>query len=541
MKKIKNYVNFNEERIENSKFEEGLNEGRFMAKSSYSQFRNLFVDKINESNGYLTEKKINELHSFYELGLLYESKSHWSDDQGEIFYLDSDQHLILVKNGEAFIIEKKTLKMIKENTISIESVNEEWSWRDFVPDFIETVIDKLSGGAKKLWEFVKKAKAAIGKFIHHNHETISLVLSILSAVLNIGGIFWPGLQIFGGACMVLNGILHVTHGWGECKDGASKLRKVAPISQQKIPEITVAVKTGFPALLSGGVMICLGSNDIIKGFASMADPSAGVRQIAGETAKKAAHEATEEAGISFVNSIEGWIHHAIDHIVEIIPKGAKIFGEVLLPEAGKAIAGSAMSIASMGLNWVLTKLIGKLYQSLLDEVEKFIDGLSEVAKIPRKIVEAIEKFDSEKKGMAQGIVASALNKIAKPVADAIAGFCEKYVTPMLGKIKEWISGLQVGAKIYDTMKETGKTKEFEKINVKVNPDITKTVTLAKDAEEVKLSEEERGIINDELEKVEDEGEKGQKEEEVKPQEAQKESISFNNKRLKRYLDYKNSK
>ena len=371
MKKIKNYKKFNDERIENSKFEEGLNEGKFMAKSSSSQFRSLFTDKINESNGLLTEKKINELHSFYELGLLYESKSHWADDASEIFYLDSDQHLILVKNGESFIIEKKTLKMIRENTISIESVNEELSWRDFVPDFIEKVIDKLSGGAKKLWEFVKKAKAAIGKFIHHNHETISLVLSILSAVLNIGGIFWPGLQIFGGACMVLNGILHVTHGWGECKEGVEKLKKVSPISKAKSPEITVGIKTGFPALLSGGAMICLGSNDVIKGFASMADPSAGVRQIAGETAKKAAHEGAKEAGISFVNSLEHWVHHAIDHIVELIPKGAKIFGDVLLPEAGEALAASAMSIAVMGLNFVLTKLIGLAYKSLLNGAEKF--------------------------------------------------------------------------------------------------------------------------------------------------------------------------
>ena len=213
-----------------------LNEQGIMPKYNSTEFKNIFSGYLNEAQEHTDDDSLNEAHSYYEMSMLAEARSSWGETDEDIHYVDAETHIILIKNSEAFIIEKKTFDMI-------QSIDESWLgnlWdkgkaafkniKDKVVSkakekiaqakkFVAKAWDKITDGAKKAWEWLKTAIAATGKFIGDNLGTITLVLSILSAVFGIaGGIttavgVGPVLTAIGGTLMALNGGLHIYEGF----------------------------------------------------------------------------------------------------------------------------------------------------------------------------------------------------------------------------------------------------------------------------------------------------------------------------------------
>ena len=119
-----------------------------------NEFKSAFRrDSLLENRGYEeSEALLEKAHSVYELGMLQESKSHWFDDdkplmyehsKGVISYLEFEGNILLFKEGEAFAITEKSLRMLKDND---QSINED-------------LFNEVIGG--KLYEYSKLYSYAV--------------------------------------------------------------------------------------------------------------------------------------------------------------------------------------------------------------------------------------------------------------------------------------------------------------------------------------------------------------------------------------------
>ncbi len=529
--KLKNYNDFTNQ-------SKGTNEGNssnHMAKYSLSDFRNMISDSILEKDEFLKEEKINKIHASYELEMLYESKSHWENTPGSVYYLDFDDHIFLVKNSEGFIIEKKTFELNNSGQLENSEILEELTWRDFVPDFIEKGIDKLSDGGKKVMEWVKKAKEAVKEFVHHNHKSISLILSILTAVFGIAGIFAPGLSVLGGICMVLNGSLHISHGWSDFKKGKDSLASISLKDSGKA--LASGIVKGLPGLLSGSLMMCIGLNDVWHGSTTAMTPAGAGAAVHSESTKKGAMAMVEKTVTTVGATIEHTVEAGIEWFTEnVVPNAVKFAGETLLPEAAKGLAAGALGIGSIYLHAALKKIIGWIYGAILKSVDVVVSTLDGISKIPGKISDSISKFTESAKGFVSKIVSKGLNKLVKPITDCIAGFTEKYITPIISGVKGFVSGQQMAIKILQEMEKAKPetAKEIEGMQLQSAPKSDQK--MFPNTEPVKISDEDKGKIEDIAEEGEElHGEKEEggepKEEENKEQQPakEKEAVAENNK------------
>lgn len=534
MSVLKNYEDFIKN---NQSTNEKADSSAFMAKYSSSEFRSMVSDSILEKDEFLKEDKINKMHSSYELEMLYESKSHWGETPGSIHYLDFGDHIFLVKNSEGFLLEKKTFKFVKNGDLQNLPVLEEWSWRDFVPDFIESGIDKiadtLSGGAKKVMSWLTNAKKALGEFIHHNHKAISLILSILGAVFGIIGIAVPGFSVAGGICMLLNGSMHISHGWSEFKKGKEHL---TDINLQSGKTLASGIMLGLPALLSGGLMICLGANDIWHGATTAMTPAGAAHAVHSEVTKKGAQALLEKTVTSIGHGIEASVERVVEYVTEnIVPNAIKFAGDTLLPEAAKAIAAGSIGVVSIYLQKALEGLIGWIYTAILGAAGAVVSAIEGISKVPAMLSKMISEFSAGAEGFIQNIISSGLNSLIKPMTDCIAGFIEKYVTPGIDSVKQFITMQQFAAVALLDMesKEPETAAEIEKIQIQSAPKSTEKII--PDAEPVQVSDEDKS----KMKKIAEEGaeEKGEdNEKEVKETEEVKDS--YNTKKYRYLKDFK---
>ena len=488
---LKNYEDFRKD--EQSK-NENTNQSAYMAKYSSSEFKNMLSDRILEKDEFLKEDKINKIHAAYELEMLYESKSHWDKTSTPVHYLEFGSHILLVKESEGFLIEKKTFKLAKSGGLKDSQLLEEWSWRDFVPDFIEKGIDAISDGAQKVMKWVEKAKAAVKEFIHHNHKAISLVLSILTAVFGIIGIAVPGFSVAGGVCMILNGIMHISHGWEGFQKGRNHLAKASLESGKNLASL---ITVGLPGLLSGGLMILLGANDVWQGSTTAMTPAGAAAAVHSEVAKKTGHQVIEKAVTSVGHYVEHTIEHVIEYVTEnVVPDAVKFAGDTLMPEAAKAMAAGSLGVISIYLHAIFTKIIGWLYDGILQAAFAVASALTKVVELPAKISKMISDFSDGAEGFLQNLISVGLNSIVKPMTDCIAGFIEEHVTPGIESVKTFITGQQLAVHILDNMKskKPNIANEIESINVPAIPKPTQK--LLPEAEPVKLSEDDREKIKD---------------------------------------------
>jgi hypothetical protein len=533
--RLKNYNDFTSQ----SKNTNEGNSSNYMAKYSLSEFRNMISDSILEKDEFIKEEKINRIHASYELEMLYESKSHWEKTPGSIYHVDFDSHILLVKNSEGFIIEKKTFEMSNNGELENSEILEDWGWRDLVPDFIEKRIDKVSEGGKKVLEWVKKAKAAIKEFVHHNHKAISIILSILTAVFGIAGIVAPGLSVLGGICMMLNGTLHISHGWGEFKKGKEVLGQVSLKESGKA--LTSGIINGLPGLLSGSLMMFIGLNDVWHGSTTAMTPAGAAAAVHSEATKKGAMAAVEKTvtgiGATIEHTVEAGIVWFTEHVV---PNTMKFAGDTLLPEAAKGLAAGALGIGSIYLHVALKKMIGLIYQTILESIDGVVSALNGLLKIPGKISDSISKFSESAKGFVGKLVSKGLNKLVKPITDCISGFVEKYISPILNSVKGFISGQQMAVKILQEMeKSKPETKQkIENTQIQVIPKSEEK--MFPNTEPVKISDEDKNQIEEIAEEGEEKNGGGEQKEQPskevnKEEQPSKEKESVVESKIYKYL------
>jgi len=480
-----------------------LHEKGIMPKYNSTEFKNIFSGYLNESNVSIDEESLNEAHSYYEISMLAEARSSWGETEGEINYIDADTHVILIKNSEAFIIEKKTLEMS-------QSLNE-WSlpsWGDIKSGFTNfsskvttyakdklgkikksaaKALDALSDGAKKAWGWVKTAIAATGKFISDNIGTITLVLSILSAVCGIVGTTVPGFTVVGGVLMALNGGLHIYEGFHKYHEGMEMLENIPLDPTTKL--LAGVVKAG-PEFLMGGLFACLGFYDISHGLTeALANPAAGsISAGVKTTATKAAH--------SWVGSIGHTIEKILGGFVKNFYKD---------PKLGAQIGKAAVGVSSVVLAKFFNDVCGWLYEFVLKSADLILKGINWILDIPKKLTDAINKFSKSADGVIQNIIAKGLNSLVKPMTEFLARMNEKYFKPMVKKAQEFISRQIAAKKILDVeMKKHGEHAEEKKPAIKIPNNkgipLVKPNVLKGDKKDAKLLKE-LPKVNDDIKKA----------------------------------------
>ena len=444
----------------------------FMPKYTCEEFKNIFSGYLNEAEEYMDDESLDEAHSYYEIAMLAEARSHWGETDGEINYIDAETHVILVKNSEAFIIEKKTLDMV-------QNIDESWlgnvwnkgkaAFNDIknkveskakekigqAKKFVVKAWDKISDGAKKAWEWMKTAVAATGKFIGDNLGTITLVLSILSAVFGLaGGLLTavgvgPILTAIGGFLMAANGILHIYEGFHKIHEAEEVLKRV-PIDP--ISKIVAGYAKSGPDFFLGGLFIPLGFYDISHGLTeALANPAAGSIGMAVKgTAENAAHS---------------WVGN-IGHLIEDVLGGfvKKFFTN---PELGAAVGKGLVGLNSVLLAKFFTDVCGWLYEFMLKSADAILKGINWLLDAPKKLTDAINKFSKVADGVLPKIIAKGLSAIVKPMTSYLAKICEKYFKPLVKKAQSFIQKQIAAKKLLDAEMEKahgghGKGKDSKK-------------------------------------------------------------------------------
>jgi hypothetical protein len=428
--------------------------GGFMAKYTSESFKSLFSGYLNESDSYMEDEDLDELHSCYEMSMLAESRSSWSETEGDIHYIDVETHVILIKNSEAFVIEKKTFDLVqnideswlgdlynagKEKLKSIKNkvVAKAKEKISQAKKFVSKAWDKISDGAKKVWEWVKTATSAALQFVGDNLKTISLVISILAATCGvIGGLttavgVGPVITAIGGGLMALNGGIHIYKGFSMYGHAMDTLKNV-PIDPMS-KAIAGAVKAG-PDLLLGTLFIPLGFYDISHGLTeALANPAAGsISMAVKNTAKKAG---------------ESWVGH-IGHTIEKVFGGfAKDFFKN--PKVGAAIGSGIVGLVSVLLSKFFTDVIGWLYEFMLNSMDKILKGINWLLDLPGKLTKAIEGFNKSADGVISKLIAKGLNALVKPLTSYLAKICEKYFKPLVKKAQGFIQRQITAKKLLD--------------------------------------------------------------------------------------------
>ena len=490
-----------------------LHEKGVMPKYNSTEFKNIFSGYLNEAEQYTDDNTLNEAHAYYEIAMLSEARSSWGETGEEINYIDAETHVILIKNSEAFIIEKKTFDMV-------QSIDESWigdvwdkgkaAFKNIknkvviaakekigqAKNFVAKAWDKISDGAKKAWEWMKTAVSASLKFLNDNLETITLVLSILSAIFGIAGGAVPGLTVVAGVLMAINGGLHIYEGFRKFGHAKDVLAKV-PIDP--VDKVMAGIVKSCPDLLLGCLFIPLGFYDISHGLTeALVNPAAGSIGIAVKgTAIK--------AGKTWV----GTIGHTLEKVLGGFIK--KFFAN---PKIGAQIGKGVVGLSSVLLSKFFTDVCGWLYEFMLNSFAEILKGLNWLLDIPRKLTDAISKFSKSADGVLLNIIAKGLNALVKPMTSYLAKVCEKYFKPLVKLAQEFTQRQIQAKKILDEhMKEAhgghGKGAD-NKTNVTIPK--TKGKPLFK-IEKAKIDKKDAGYIKD-IEKATNPKDKKMKESQI---------------------------
>lgn len=442
MAKLKNYENFlNNENNFRFSPQEGLNEGRSMAKYNSEEFKEMFSGRVLESNGQIDNGLVEKLHSYYEINMLLESKSKWFDDNKKANYLDCEQAVIIVKNSEAFVIEKKTFELMRsESTEWISEVESSPLIKEGFTLINEGFLSKAKDFLKKCGSFLKELLAP-----KSTEEWVMLVISLLAAAAGIAGAFVPGFTIVSGVLLALNGILHIKHGFdeiGHARHEVEEVKELKPIERS----IAAYVKAS-PAFLAGGLGISMGVYDIGKGLTTALVNPAGAAASAGV-------KAAAETAMHTVGAPGGFVHHLVEDLIK---------GLISSEVAVKAIEGLAMGLLPVILHAVLKKLCPFLWGCVLGGADKMTDGIEFVSNLPGKVSKMIGDYQEFAKDKGwfniHTILSKGLGLIVKPVTDKLNEMSTKWIKPALGKMKEFIQNQMMAA---DIIKKHGLEEHIEK-------------------------------------------------------------------------------
>ncbi len=431
MSVVKNYDQFiNEGGDGHINFKDGLNESRSMAKWNSDDFKQMFSQKILESNGSVDSLLVEKLHSYYEVSMLLEARQNWFTDGKRAHFIDCEQGVILVKNSEAFVIEKKTFDLMKGSTSWISEVESS----PLIKEGFNLINEGFLSKAK---DFLVKCKNFLIEMVKpkSTEEWTMLVISILSGVAGIVGIAVPGFTIVGGILLAFNGIMHINHGVEELAHAREEVKAVKGLKPVE-SAIATYIKAA-PAFLAGGLGLSMGVYDITTGLTTaLANPLAGASSGAiGAAAKK---------GISIIGGPGGFVHHFIEESLHHV-----IGNEATL----KAVEALAFGILPVVLHAVLKKFIPFIWNAILSGADKLATGIEFISNLPAKVSDMISKYQEFAKDKSwfnlHTIISKGLGMIVKPITDKLSQMVEKYFKPGIVKIKEFIANQQEAAKILE--------------------------------------------------------------------------------------------
>jgi hypothetical protein len=430
-----------------------LNEQGSAVKYSKEEFKNIFRGPLLESEGSVDEFLLESAHAYYEISMMYENRSHWLESSGKFMYLDSDTHMILIKNGEGFVIEKSTFDMANNLNEGISWSNIEAGWNK-VKSLSKSIVkkaasavkggwDALSYGAKKAWEFVKTCGNVIVEFVKGMTwvEWAALAMSVLSAILGICGAIAAGSVVFSWLSPILNtiaGVFQAIGGGLHLYEGVHKygIASKLILKNQIISPTTKMVAAGaqvIPEYLIGTGMIALGIYDITKAATSTIDPTSGTQSVAiGTSAKSALKETAKMAA-----KPGGVIHHAIEHAGLAIIKKA---GIQVGTEAGKAAVGKTFTaIISTVSSSLISSVLGWIWEFILKAGQTITKGIDFLIDIPSKITKAIEGFNKSANNTFTKIIAKGLDKLVKPMTSSASKVIAQYIKPAVILVKDWFT------------------------------------------------------------------------------------------------------
>lgn len=419
-----------------------LNEDGYAAKYNKAEFRNFFKNSLNESEA-LDESLIEPSYAFYELSMLYESKSSWIETEGKFVYLDCDTHVLLVKNGEGHLIEKSTFDLIHSNINEglWDSITSTWSALTSqaiadVKSVAKGVWDTISYGAKKAWEFAKTCANAITKFVKGMTflDWVGVAISVLAAILGICGGIAFGTGVLAWLTPILNtiaGILMIAGGSLDLYEGYEKLNVANKVILGN-PNITTAAKAvtvtaaTLPDILIGGGMICMGASSIIQAFTSPVNPAAGTNDLIAKTSVKNTLKGAAKKVAKPGSSIE--------HLIE------KAATKVFKGDLGKNVASKSITmITTMVGTTIISECIGGIWQLILTGIGGLASALDSIFSIPAKITSAIDNFSKSANNTITKILAKGLKAVVQPMTSAGAKVIEKYIKPIIDGVKKWIN------------------------------------------------------------------------------------------------------
>lgn len=499
--KVDESLNFDSDSMLESKINQMLSLATNGCAAGFTlkEFKALFrSDSLIESQGYdESESLLEKAYSVYEIGMLQEAKSHWFDEnkpqiyehsRGVISYLEFEGNVLLFKDGEAFMVNERSLNMIHDQD---KSINEdlfdlvlgdklyEWSWSDnplvngikgavkwtntnivqpavkivktYVVDPLKSAWDALSSGARKVYEFAKKILSAIATFIKENWQDIAFYISVALQVISGIIAFIPAAgQVIGPVLLIIAGGIQVFLGGYDIFEGV-KIVKECPVDPIK----TAAPKfvTGGAKLLGGGVSLLLGIHDIVTS-AKGAAPGGALASTAVAVPAKSWVTKTV-AGLGTTGAAIGMFETLIKFLVE---KGgsklaAKAGGKVAviageaLAKAGADIIGkklgdraneAAIPMMCIAGNYAL----GWLWDTILGAVSGFGKIINGVLDLPTKTVGAIDQFNKKYSGSVVGsIIGGALKTFVSPLAKVLSWFCENKIKPLIKPVTNWMIGL----------------------------------------------------------------------------------------------------
>lgn len=445
-----------------------LNENGSATKYSKEEFKNMFRGPLLESEGSVDEALLEKAHAYYEISMLYETKSHWLETSGQFVYLDADTHMILMKNGEGFVIEKSTFAVAKGRGNNLNEWGIGWSDIEAGWDKVKSVAkaavkktasvlkggwDALSYGAQKAWEFLKTCGNVVVQFVKDMTwvDWAALAMSVISAILGIlgavaagSGVFaWlePPLGVAAGVFQALGGGIHLYEGSVKLANTKKILEKNQTITP--LAKLTSGVIQVLPEVIIGGGMVALGIYDIVKAGTSIINPASGIESVAVGTSTKSALTGAAKT----LAKPGGAIHHFIEKAGVAT---AKKFGVNLAEKAGEEAAKSALKKAGAGaIGKILTGVVAltssSIFSSVLGWIWSFIlkagqgitKGFDFLINIPAKITSFIDTISKKANNTFTKIIAKGLNKLVKPMTSSAAKVIAKYIQPIVDGVKKW--------------------------------------------------------------------------------------------------------
>jgi len=468
-----------------------------MAKLEMKEFSNLFNNSLfeSDSDGLLLEKA----YSAYELGLLYENRKDWFEDNEQIYMIESGEYNLLFKNDSLFFVSGSTLRMLKEG----------WGWSDVSAAWnrvkssataaintAKTAATKtwevISDGAKKVWEFAKRITSAVVEFAGDPFTAAAIFLQLMSAIVS----FIPAAgQAIGPFCLALAGAIEVYVGTTKIRKAWKKFSNIE-ISQASSgsASITAAASTSFmqgiPYLVAGSASILLGLNDVLTA-PKAAIPGAG-----------ATSTALRATSAKWSSSFAGQMAHTGEHfIINVAGKGASKLGPVLTGPISKIMGNGGSGLAATAVSVVMLKvgksILGSFFDAVLNGMASIASAFSYVLSLPTKASEMMEKLIAAAESPISKILISPLKNIINPVVKFLGKLLDTYIRPMVDGFSGYLKAIVKNRKVLESYadqtkaenKQTLVSSEVRKVkpkNIEVSKeDLAKINTVKK---EVKKNE-----------------------------------------------------